>query len=61
MLVLHSSTCLSRNPDQSLTVSDWGLGFDLVSLVPCLSDALGVVGVNKKALGGKEGGGIDSY
>ena len=28
----------------------WGLGFDLVSLVPCLGDALGVVGVKKVKL-----------
>ena len=29
---------------QSGVLSGWGLGPDLVSLVPCLGDALGVVG-----------------
>ena len=33
-------------------LSIWGLGPDLVSLVPCLGDALGVVGVIKNILNG---------
>ena len=38
----------SRNPRKGAQTLTRGLGSNLVSLVPCLGDALGVVGVKKK-------------
>ena len=44
--VQNSSTCQSGN--QSRVLSSWGLGPGLVSQVPYLGEALGVVGVKKR-------------
>ena len=46
--------CYMAPPADAVTLirvlSGWGLGLDLVSLVPCLGNALGVVGVLKSFL-----------
>ena len=44
--VQNSSTCQSGN--QSRVLSSWGLGSGLVSQVPYLGEALGVVGVKRR-------------
>ena len=44
--VQYSSTCSTGT--QGRVLSSWGLKSGLVSLVPGLGDALGVVGINKK-------------
>ena len=47
--VQHSSTCQSGTKHRVLSI--WGRGSGLVSQVPCLGDALVVVGVLKKVKG----------
>ena len=46
--VLCGSTCLLLTGTRDRVLSDWGLGSDLVGLVPNLGDTLEVVGISKK-------------